>query len=140
MASQQEGVVPLDANKAVVRRLFDEVINQGKLEVVDDLFGPQHVHHFPHRDYHGPQGARELFAGIRQTFPVCHMAIDDMIAEGEMVAVRFTARVTHGATGKRATYEGADFFRLADGKIVERHGLVDMQSLQQQLSDGSASA
>jgi predicted ester cyclase len=130
----------LDAQKAVVRRLFDVVINQGKLEVVDDLFGPQHVHRFPHRAYHGPQGVRELFAGIRQTFPECHMAIDDMVAEGETVAVRFTARVTHGATGKRAAYEGVDFFRFADGKIVERRGLVDMQSLQQQLSGESASA
>src|SRR5215213_8595353 len=79
----QEVVVSLDENKAVVRRLFDEVINAGRLDAVKDLFGPDHIHHFSHRQYHGPGGARDLFAGVRRTFPACQMTIDTLVAEGD---------------------------------------------------------
>ncbi len=129
----------LEANKAIVQRLFAEVINRRQLDGVDGLFAPGHIHHFPDRTFQGPEGVKTLFAGIHDTFPECEMDIEDMIAEGDKVAVRFTARATHGATGKRVTYTGMDFFRIEDGKIVERRGEVDMLRLQQQLGTISSS-
>src|SRR5919107_3395283 len=114
----------LEANKAVVQRLFDEVINRGQLDAVNDLFGPGHVHYLGAQIFHGPEGARTLFANIRTMFPDCQMTIDELLAEGDKVMASFTARGTHAPTGHAVDYTGIDIFRLADGKIVERRGLV----------------
>jgi ketosteroid isomerase-like protein len=127
----------LEANKAIVRRLFDEVINRGLLDAVDELFGPAHVHYLGAQEFHGPAGARTLFANIRTTFPDCHMTIDALLAEGDQVVASFTSRGTHAPTGHAVDYTGIDIFRLADGKIVERRGLVDTATLQQQVRGGA---
>jgi ketosteroid isomerase-like protein len=129
----------LEANKAVIRRLFDEVINRGHLDTVQELFGPGHVHYVGAQEFHGPEGARALFANVRTMFADGRMTIDELLAEGDKVMASFTARGTHAATGHALDYTGIDIFRLADGKIVERRGIVDMATFQQQVR-GEATA
>ena len=129
-----------EANKVLVRRFFEELWNQGNLVVADELLAPEHLHHFPGEDIHGPDGVKHLISGLRSAFPDFHLSTDDVIAEADQVVMRFTIRGTHQGegmglppTGKRVVYTGIDIFRISGGKIVERWGEVDMLGLLQQL-------
>lgn len=129
-----------EANKVLVRRFFEELWNQGNLVVADELLAPEHLHHFPGEDIHGPDGVKQLISGLRSALHDFHMSTDDVIAEADRVVMRFTIRGTHQGegmglppTGKRVVYTGIDIFRISGGKIVERWGEVDMLGLLQQL-------
>ena len=132
--------MPTEENKALVRRFFEEMWNQGDMSVANELLAADHVHHFSDEDIHGPDGVKQLVHWLRTTFPDIYTSTDDMVAEGDKVAVRFTIRGTHlgegmsvPPTGKRVVYTGVDIFRLAGGRIVERWGEVDSLGLRQQL-------
>ncbi len=129
-----------EENQALVRRFFEELWNQGNLAVADELLSTDHVHHFSDEDIHGPDGVKQLVNWLHTAFPDIHTSIDDVVAEGDKVAVRFTIRGLHQGegmgippTGKRVVYTGIDIFRLAGGRIVERWGEVDSLGLMQQL-------
>jgi steroid delta-isomerase-like uncharacterized protein len=130
----------LEENKALVRRFFEELWNQGNMTVADELLAPTHVHHFPDGDVDGPDGVKQLVSMLRTAFPDFHMRTDDVIAEADKVVMRFTIRGTHqgegmgsSPTGKVITYTGIDIFRIAEGKIVERWGEIDAVGLMRQL-------
>jgi steroid delta-isomerase-like uncharacterized protein len=124
-----------EANKAVVRRLFEEVWNQGKLEVVGELVAQDYVYRTAHLpELRGPEGCKRLFAQFRAVFPDIQFSIDDMIAEGDKVAVRWRFTGKHSGawggatpTGKPVTVTGMSLHRLKDGQIVE--GLIDQDIL-----------
>jgi predicted ester cyclase len=111
-----------EANKVVVRRLVSEVLNGGRLEVIDELYAPELA-----------AAARRWIAPFRASFPDVHMEIVELIAEGDKVVGRFTCSATHqGAwlgqapTGRR--FERIDevwILRLRDGKIVHVWSLED---------------
>lgn len=109
-------------NKAIIRRLIEEVLNGGQLEVIDELYAPELA-----------GAARRWIAPFRASFPDVHMEILELIAEGEKVVGRFTCSATHqGAwlghapTGRR--FERVDevsIFRLRDGRIIQVWSLED---------------
>ena len=111
-----------EANKAVVRRLVDEVLNGGRLEVIDELYAPELA-----------APARGWIAPFRASFPDVHMEVVELIAEGDKVVGRFTCSATHlgtwldqAPTGRR--FERVDevaIFRLRDGRIVHAWSLED---------------
>ena len=110
-----------DENKRNVRRLF-ETFNQGDLGPVDELVGPEYVGAQGDR---GPAGFKAVVIGLRAAFPDIHYAIDEMVAEGDRVAVRWHWTGTHEAafrgfqaTGKAVTNTGTGIFRCREGKIV----------------------
>jgi predicted ester cyclase len=116
--------------KAVVRRLIEEVLNGGRLDVIDELYTPEM----------GP-AARRWIAPFRESFPDVEMEIVDLIGEGEKVAGRFRCSATNlgpwrgqQPTGRR--FERVDevyFFRVRDGRIAEAWGLEDTRSRERQL-------
>ncbi len=131
-------------NKALVRRLIEEVWNQGNLAVFDELYAPDFIFHDPGLPHvRTREEDKQWIAGILNTFPDFHIAIDDLIAEGDQVVVRLTARGTntgdlvapapHPATGKHVTITGIAIARLADDKFVEIWHQVDWLGLFQQL-------
>jgi len=67
-------------NKVLVRRFFEDLWNQGNLAVADALLAPEHVHHFPDGDIHGPEGVKQLVSGLRTAFPDIHTSTDDVVA------------------------------------------------------------
>lgn len=110
-----------DAHKAVVQRLVDEVMNAGRLEVVDELYTPELAGQ-----------ARGWMAPFRASFPDVHMEVVQMVAEGGTVAARFVCSGTHlGAwrghepTGRRFRVDEVYFFEFADGRIARAWGLED---------------
>jgi predicted ester cyclase len=118
------------ANKAVVHRLVDEVLNGGRLEVIDELYTPELA-----------PAARRWMAPFRASFPDMRMEVVELIAEGDTVVGRFTCSATHlgewlghAPTGRR--FERVDevgIFRLRDGRITQAWSLEDTLSRLRQL-------
>jgi steroid delta-isomerase-like uncharacterized protein len=131
-----------DANKNAVRRLIEEVWNKGNLAVADELFAPNYNHHDAATPDvgHGPEGEKKRATHYRTAFQDLRMTIEDTIAEGETVTVRWTCRGTHkGAlsgiapTGKQFAISGISIARFAGGKMVEGWVNWDALGLMQQL-------
>jgi predicted ester cyclase len=116
----------IDDNKAIMRRVFNEALNQGKLELVDELFTAAFVDHSTPEQATGPAGVKQFFASVRSSFPDIHVSIDDIIAEGPKIVVRTTWRGTHigkyagnEPTGKPVSRTLIQIFHLENVQIVE---------------------
>ena len=135
-------------NEAVVRRLFDEVTNAGKLSAVDELVAAELVDHTdPPGVAPGGEGLKQLISMVRAALPDIQVTIEEQIAAGDKVVVRWTAHGTHeGAlmglnpTGKPVTLTGIDIFRLADGRIVERWAEGGIRTLLERIPTAPAPA
>jgi steroid delta-isomerase-like uncharacterized protein len=132
-------------NKATVRRIIEEGLNQGKIAVFDELCAPNFLYHEPTRpDVHTREDLKQNVTEARSEFPDLHFTIEDVIAEGEQVVVRYTSRGTNSgdlvtptmhrpATGKQYTVTGILIGRFAEGKVVETCNEEDYLGLYQQL-------
>jgi steroid delta-isomerase-like uncharacterized protein len=131
----------VENNKALICRLYDEVFAKWNLGVVDDLVGPEFVgHEMPPGTAPGPVGFKQFYGWLRSAFPDLRYVVDDVIAEGDKVVVRWTWHCTHRGdfmgvppTGKQATVSGMAIYRLAGGKCVERWVELSLLGLLQQL-------
>ncbi|HXZ05639.1 MAG TPA: ester cyclase [Ktedonobacteraceae bacterium] len=129
-----------EENKALLRRLFEEVWNQGNLATVDELLAPDYVLNDPALLVRGPEGFKAYVSAFRSAFPDMYATIEDQIAGEDRVAMRFTVHATHKGefqgippTGKQVTLSGIDIQRIADGKIAENWVNLDALGLLQQL-------
>jgi len=132
-----------ETNKTIFQGMFDEVMNKGNLAVVDELFAADYVMHDPVSpiEVRGPEGFKQVAAMYAAAFPDMQSTIEDMIAEGDQVAFRWTLIGTHNgelmgipATGRRITVTGISIYRLADGKLVETWPSYDALGMIQQLT------
>jgi predicted ester cyclase len=99
--------VSSEENKAVVRRLYEEVFNGGNLDLADDLVAPDGVNHAaPPGGPAGPVGVRRIVGMLRAAFPDDRHEIEDMLAEGDRVAVRITHTGTHEGVFRGAPPRG----------------------------------
>lgn len=129
-------------NKQVVRRFYDEVMTNGRVEVLDEVMVEDFVDH-GEALFDSPQGRESLRQGILAThdiLPGLHVTLHEMIAEGDLVGVRGTMRCRHAGaflgvpgTGHELSWEGIAIFRIADGKIAERWFNSDSLSIVRQL-------
>jgi predicted ester cyclase len=130
-----------EANKASVRRFYDEVFNKKNRAAIDEFIAPNHVEHAaPPGTPGGLAGAKQTITMYLTAFPDLHFTVEDTIAEGDQVVVRLTARGTQqGAfmgippTGKQATVTAIDINRIVGGKSVEHWLEMDTLGLLQQL-------
>jgi steroid delta-isomerase-like uncharacterized protein len=133
-----------EKNKAIVRRVQEEVFSQGgNLDAVEEVYAPEYVGHAPpYGDIRGIEGAKRLATTNRQAFPDLQTTIEDMVAEGDKVVTRWTMRGTHQgetgglcpATGKQIEVTGIGMYKLTDeGKIVEFWDHFDALGMMQQL-------
>jgi steroid delta-isomerase-like uncharacterized protein len=131
-----------EENKTVVRRNFEEAWNEQNLAVVDELFAEDYIGHFAvhPQPVSGIEALRQFMSGYFVAFPDARFTIENMFAEGDRVAARWTVRGTHqgnlGAvppTGRQITVTGVWILRLAGGKIAEQWGVFDSLGLMQQL-------
>ncbi len=131
-----------EANKNVVRRLFEEVWNKGNLNVTDELFASTYVHHDASTPDlgRGPESEKKRATLYRTAFPDLRLTIEDILAEGETVMARWSCRGTHkgdlsgiAPTGKPFTISGVSIARFAGGKMVEGYVNWDALGLMQQL-------
>jgi steroid delta-isomerase-like uncharacterized protein len=132
-----------ETNKTVSRRFLEEVWNKGNLAVLNEIIAKDHVNSGPGTLPGwptGPEGAKQLVTTYRNAFPDVHFTIDEQIAEGDKVVVRWSAEGTHEgelaglpATGKSIAVTGIAVYRIANGKIAESWLIFDQFGLMQQL-------
>ena len=113
---------------------LDEFWSAGNLAAAAEIFAPTYVRHDPDGPMIGIEAIRGYGARIRSDFPDLHFTADDLIAEGDLVAVRWTATGTHAPTQRRVTFTGMDILRIREGKIVESWPSFDRLGIGQQLS------
>jgi steroid delta-isomerase-like uncharacterized protein len=127
--------------KELARRWFSEVMSEGKAEVIDELCSQDFVDHNPLPGT-SPDlaGIKDFVAQIRAAFPDLQMTADDLIVEGDRLAVRSTMRGTHEgdfmgipATGKKVEVSNFDFVRFESDQAAEHWGAIDTDALMEQL-------
>lgn len=133
-----------EEHKAVVRRAIEELFNTGSLEVADEVFAADYVDHTPsNSELSGLENIKRFVCEWRIAFSNTRNAIDDMVAEGDRVAVRWTTYATHegeflgvSPTGHKVTVRWLGIFRVMEGKIVESWDHYETQGLLHQLGAG----
>jgi steroid delta-isomerase-like uncharacterized protein len=129
-------------NKAIVRRSFDELFTQGDLDVADAVFASDYVGHDPSlpQPIRGPAEFKRFVTMYRTAFPDLELTVDDQLADGDLVATRFTARGTHRGplmgippTGRKVTVTGISIDRMVNGKSAESWTNYDVMGMMQQL-------
>ena len=131
----------IEENKAIVRRMTEEFYNQGNVESAKRYFADTYVHHDPASPHvRDREGLKAVLRSFLSGCPDLHITIDQLLAEGDTVAKRWTYHATHTGdlaglppTGNRITMSGLELFRLAGDKIVECWLGYDNLSLMQQL-------
>ncbi len=129
-----------EENKALVERFVEEFWNEGRLSIADELMAPDAQIHLPTGDVVDVDGLKGFAGAFRGSFPDWHSTFEELVAEGDRVAERWTGRGVHRGelmgippTGRRVEAPGSVFYRIVDGKIVELWGQLDMMSVMQQL-------
>jgi steroid delta-isomerase-like uncharacterized protein len=137
--------MPADS-KAIVRRLYDEVWNKRRLEVVDGLISPSHALNDPlsSDSQIGPKLYKQRVVEFTNSFPDCRFTIEDLIAEKGKVVASWTFCGTHKgefrdipATGKKVAVEGITIHLIANGKILDSYARWDALGLMRQLGQAS---
>jgi steroid delta-isomerase-like uncharacterized protein len=129
----------VEANKAFVKRYVEEPWNKGNVDVLDEMCAPS----FHLEGLGGVEEFKAVITAIRTSFPDLHFTVEEIIAEGDKVAYRWTARGTHqgeyegiAPTGKIITQTGITIIRLADGKVVEDRFESGGPTIKEQLVGG----
>lgn len=128
-----------DTNKEVAVRWFDQVWNQKSEAAIDELFSPQgNAYGFPEPDsvVTGPEAFKQLHRDFCGAFPDLRITLDDMVAEGDVVALRWHVDATHTgdhlgfpATGRKANLTGMSFLVVRQGQVVDGWNQMDMAGL-----------
>ena len=130
-----------ETNKLVMGR-FTDFINTASEKLADELISPDAIFHVPGRSepVRGPAGYLAIIGMMRGGFPDIQWTLEEMIAEGDKVAARFTMRGTHRGTffgvpptGKPIVVQAMNFYRLSSGQFVEERGQPDLLGLLQQI-------
>lgn len=130
-----------DTNKALCQKFYEEVVNQGNFDLIDEMMAENFVEHevFPGLSS-GREGVKEFFMMMRNAFPDFHMKPEFSLAEGDKVVTYLTMSGTHKgefmgmpASGKKFSTTTIDIVRMADGKAVEHWGVTDAMKMMHQL-------
>ncbi len=130
-----------EENKTVIRRAYEELWNERNVDVVDELTTEDFLNHAAPPDrQRGRQGLKDVVRMFEGAFPDFRYEVEDVISEGEKVAVRDVFRGTHQgdfmgipATGNRVTMEAIHIYRLSEGKLAEHWVARDDLGMMQQL-------
>ena len=133
----------LEENKALVQRFVEEAFNKGNLDIADEVYSSRFFSHdpsTPEGERGGPEDVKQFVNMYRSAFPDGHTTIEDLIAEEDEVAYRWTYRGTHqgelmgtAPTGKEVIITGITIERISGGKIEEEWNNFDQLGMLQQL-------
>jgi len=127
--------------KAMAQQWYSEVMNEGNEDLIDELCAENFVDHDPLPGT-GPdrQGIHDFVKLVRSAFPDLQTTVDEIIAEGDRIAVRSTFRGTHEGdfmgipgTGKKVEVSNYDFVRFENDQAAEHWGTIDSAALMEQL-------
>ena len=128
-----------EQRKTVAQRVFDEVFNQGKFEVADELYAKDFVNHGGSRNYTLAEDQAAM-RGWKSAAPDLKMTVEKLLADGEFVTLLWSAEGTNTgtgnglpATGKHLRSRGITIWRISDGKIREEWSQFDEAQILLQL-------
>jgi len=140
LAEPPQKVTP-EGNKAIVRRLVEDLFNTGDLDVVDEVLADEYVDHTAsHPDLPGPEYVKRSVSEWLTAFPDTVSVVKDMVAEGDKVAARWTTQATHRSefmdvppSGNRIDVTWFGILRLSGDKIVESWDTFNVVEMMQHL-------
>lgn len=131
---------PIDEEKRIARQFPEEVATEGDMDLVDDICTADVADHSPLGEVSGREDLKAQIRGIRESFEDFSASVEDIVAEGDTVAMRVRLRGTHvgefmgvDPTGETVEIENMVFTRFEDGLIAERWVQPDMLGLMQQV-------
>jgi steroid delta-isomerase-like uncharacterized protein len=135
------GSVSSEQNKVIVRQLIEGFFNTGDPDLADEVLSEDYIDHSPsHPDLSGPENVKQAVSEWRNAFPDTVSVVQDMVAEGDKVAARWTTQATHqgefmdfAPTGNQVDVTWFGIFYLSEGKIVESWDTFNVVELMQQL-------
>jgi predicted ester cyclase len=135
------------ANRELVRRWFEEVWNKQREEAIDEMFAPEgRAHGFPEPDsvLVGPENFKKIHRAFLATFPDVQIVVNEILCEGDRVAVTWTASMTHLGDGlgfaptlKKASLNGCSVLVIRDSQILDGWNYMELQGLVQRLKAAS---
>jgi steroid delta-isomerase-like uncharacterized protein len=141
-ARRRSDPVSAEENRALIRRFVEEAFNRGNLEVVDEIYAPDHAGHtagVPEQTP-GPEGVKGFVGLYRSAFPDLHTTVEDMLTEGDKVTYRWTAVGTHQGdllgiepSGNRVELTGITIERIEGGRIAETWNNFDQLGMLRQI-------
>jgi steroid delta-isomerase-like uncharacterized protein len=140
MTQSEETSVTTKSNKRIMERFTGEFLVTGDAALAEEFLSPNVVMHFAGQRQQGRDSYVAIVAANQVAFPDLVWTVEDIVADGDTVAVRYTMTGTHRGdfagvppTGKAVVAQSMAFYRLVDGKIVEERAQLDMLSVFQQL-------
>jgi predicted ester cyclase len=136
------------ANKELLRRFYKEVYVDWNLALADEVVSPHFISHdWPDGGPTGPQAFRNYYDAIRSAVPDARYEVDDLIAEGDKVVVRWRLLGTHkgefrgiAPTGRPIELKGVAIYRVENGKLMERWVVSDLYGALKQIQGASSAS
>jgi steroid delta-isomerase-like uncharacterized protein len=129
-----------DQNKALARRWFEDLFSRGDVDAANEILSAEFVDHLPREEERGIEELKYYVSIYRTAFPDIQDTVEDIVAEGDKVVVRWSSRGTHqgefmgvAPTGRHVAFTGMRLFRIAENKIAESWVNIDERGLQEQL-------
>jgi steroid delta-isomerase-like uncharacterized protein len=131
-----------EENKSLIQRFVEEAFNKGNLDVADEVYASTFIAHDPTipEGQGSPEQVKQFVNTYLSAFPDGHTTVEDLVAEGEKVAYRWTFRGTHQGelmgippTGTQVEITGITINRLSGGKVEEQWNIFDQLGMLQQL-------
>ena len=134
MSTHAQPLSASEQNKHLVHRWFEEVWNQGRREVITDLFAPECVLHDGSVQIRGPQEFEDFFDALQSRFADIRVTPGIALCDGDLVSLRWTVECRDKSSGKEVTTTGISIVRIKDGRFVEAWQNWDAAGLAAQLS------
>jgi predicted ester cyclase len=132
----KDSVTPkTETNKTIMKRVFNEVFNAKKLNVIDEIYHKNYVCHSINWEVNGVQEVKTVARNRQKNFPDYYASLQDMIAEGDLVACRWISKGTHNEMNKIISFPTQSISRFKDGKIIEEWVIFDSETPRRQLHD-----
>ena len=129
-----------EQNKKLARRWFEDLFSRGDLDAANEILSAEFVDHLPREEERGIEELKNYVSIYRTAFPDIQDTVEDIVAEGDKVVVRWMSRGTHqgeymgiAPTGRHVTFTGMRLFRFAENQIAESWVNIDERGLQEQL-------
>lgn len=129
-----------EKNKETVRKLYEDCLNTGNLELLNQFISEDYVADIRGKKIRGPSGFTETVREILHGFPDIRFTVEDLIAEGDMVVVKWTSQGTHTgsfmvfpASGKQVANHAVAIYQFRDNKIIQSSVYPDRLGVLQQI-------
>ncbi len=129
-----------EQNKMLARRWFEDLFSRGDLDAANEILSADFLDHLPREEERSIEELKRYVGIYRSAFPDIQDTVEEIVAEGDKVVVRWRSRGTHqgefmgvAPTSTHVTFTGMRLFRMAENKIAESWVNIDERGLQEQL-------